>query len=87
MRLVAPDKAVAGMEVRGAQTGHVTRYDGRIMDVQDPMHVKALRSEGAFPASLSGHAGRPVGYRCAACGWGSYFITCSRCGGECSREA
>jgi len=87
MRLAAPSGAVAGMEVKGAQTGQVTRYNGRVMDVQDPMHVKALRSEGAFPVSVAGGARKGIGYRCPGCGWGSYFTMCSRCGGECERES
>lgn len=87
MRIAAPDGAVAGMEVKGAQTGQVTRYNGRIMDVSDPMHVKALLSEGAFPASLSGRTRRAIGYRCASCGFGSFVKRCSRCGGECERES
>lgn len=87
MRLAAPSSTVAGMEVKGAQTGHVTRYNGRIMDVQDPMHIKALRSEGAFPVSASGGARRSIGYRCGVCGFGSFIKTCGRCGGACEREA
>ncbi len=87
MRLAAPSSTVAGMEVKGAQTGQVTKYPGRIMDVQDPMHIKALRSEGAFPASLSGGTRRSIGYRCGSCGFGSFVKKCSRCGGECERES
>jgi hypothetical protein len=86
MRLAAPDGAIAGMEVKGAQTGHVTRYDGRIMDVENPIHIKALKSEGAFAASLSGRTRRSLGYRCT-CGFGSFVKTCSRCGGECEKES
>jgi len=86
VRIAAPDGAVAGMEVKGAQTGHVTRYNGRIMDVTNPQHVKALLAEGAFAASLSGTAQRTDGYRCPACSFGSFFKTCGRCGGECEKE-
>lgn len=86
MRLAAPDGAVAGMEVKGAQTGHVTRYNGRIMDVDNPRHAKALMSEGAFPASLSGGTHRGLGYRCPACGFGSFLKKCGRCGGACEKE-
>jgi hypothetical protein len=31
--------------------------------------------------------GRAKGYRCTACGFGSFFVTCSQCGGRCEREA
>ena len=86
MRIAAPDGAVAGMEVKGAQTGHVTRYNGRIMEVSNPMHAKALLAEGAFAASLSGTTQRSHGYRCPTCTFGSFFKTCGRCGGECKKE-
>lgn len=87
MRLAAPDSAVAGMEVKGAQTGHVTRYPGRLMDVENPTHAKALLSEGAFQVSLSGRTRRGLGFRCASCGFGSFVKVCSRCGGTCERES
>jgi len=87
MRIAAPDGAVAGMEIKGAQTGRVTRYNGRIVDVDNVTHARALIAEGAFPASLTGRTRRAIGYRCAACGFGSFVKTCSRCGGECEREA
>lgn len=86
MRIAAPDGAVAGMEVKGAQTGHVTRYNGRIADVDNPGHVKALLAEGAFVASLSGRTRRDIGYRCPTCQFGSFVKTCSRCGGTCEKE-
>ncbi len=85
-RIAAPDGAVAGMEIRDPRTDRIKRYDGRIMDVDNPMHVKALVGEGAFLASLAGTARRSTGYRCA-CGFGSYLPTCSRCGGTCSKES
>lgn len=87
MRLAAPDGAVAGMEVRGAQTGHTTKYPGRIMNVDNPQHAKVLLAEGAFAASLSGQTRRSIGYQCTACGFGSFVTTCSRCGGTCTKES
>lgn len=86
MRIAAPDGAVAGMEVKSAQTGRTTRYDGRVVEVTNPQHAKALLDQGAFPASLSGQTRRSVGYRCDDCGFGSFFSTCSRCRGTCSKE-
>lgn len=35
--------------------------------------------------SMTGVTSRRLGYRCTACGFGSYFILC-RCGGACERE-
>lgn len=86
MRIAAPDGAVAGMEVKGSHTGRVTRYQGRIAEVDNPAHAKALLAEGAFPASLTGVAVRSVGFRCPSCGFGSYLKTCGRCGGQCEKE-
>ncbi len=86
MRLVAPDGAVAGMEVKGAQTGQVTRYPGRIMTIDNAQHARALMSEGAFPASLAGGTRRGLGYRCPACGFGSFLKRCGRCGATCEKE-
>ncbi|HZP55043.1 hypothetical protein [Actinocrinis sp.] len=87
MRIAAPDGAVAGMEVKGAYTGRVTRYNGRIMDVENPAHAKALIAEGAFPVSLTGRTRADLGYRCPACGHGSFFVRCGKCGGQCERES
>jgi hypothetical protein len=80
-----PDGAVTGIEVEGARTGHTTRYEGRIVNVSNPRHERALRELGAFPVNVGGRA--RSGYRCPTCGFGSYVVTCSRCGGTCEREA
>ncbi len=85
MKLCMPDKACVGISVENAQTGRKTSYNGRIVDVTNPMHQKALRAEGAFPASLLG--ARPAGgFRCAVCSFASFFRICGRCGAECERE-
>lgn len=84
MRLAMPDKACVGLEVEGAQTGAKQGYYGRIVDVENPRHLRALREYGAFPINLGG---RPAGgFRCS-CGFSSYFSTCSRCGATCTRES
>ncbi|MER8030737.1 hypothetical protein ABTZ78_17460 [Streptomyces bauhiniae] len=87
-RLCLPDGAVRGIDIQGAQTGTVTSYtagrDGTVT-VNNPQHERALREYGAFPANLGGQT--RGGFRCAACGFGSFFKRCSRCGGECSRES
>lgn len=86
MKMAMPDGAVMGVRVQGAQTGATTSYDGRIVDVSNPQHIKALKDLGAFPANLASGSPRG-GYRCGSCGFGSFFIGCGRCGGTCSREA
>jgi hypothetical protein len=41
---------------------------------------------GGFYPSMAGTTRRDIGFRCADCGYGSYFKTCGRCGGACGRE-
>jgi hypothetical protein len=81
-RMCMPDNACRGISVEGAQTGGTTHYSGHIVDVDNPRHVRALRSMGAFVASATG-ARATGGYACLNCGFQSYFKACSRCGGEC----
>lgn len=86
MRLCMPDSAVRGIEVQGAQTGRTTAYNGRIVEVNSLMHQRALREQGAFPASLSGIAASTDGFHCNACGFASFFVRCGRCGETCEKE-
>ncbi len=51
-------------------------------DADARVHLAA----GNLPTpNMIGAASRAFGYRCKACGFGSYFTTC-RCGGTCVRE-
>lgn len=53
-----------------------------------PEHVTAHLAAGNLPSpAAAGPVGRRGGYRCADCGFGSFFVTCSRCHGTCIREA
>lgn len=48
--------------------------------------AKAHMQSGNLPApALSGATSRKLGFRCPACGHGSFFATC-KCGGACERE-
>jgi hypothetical protein len=40
---------------------------------------------GQLPA-LSGSTRKGTGFRCTACGFGTFVKSCSRCGGDCERE-
>jgi lipopolysaccharide biosynthesis regulator YciM len=51
-----------------------------------PADAAAAVKAGGAVASMAGVTRRSVGYRCGGCGFGSYTVTCSRCGGECTRE-
>lgn len=84
--MVPPDGAVKETSVQGVRTGREVLYrqqaDGT-MHVSNPMHQKALKDLGfreAYGAPAKG------GFRCKACGFGSWFKTCSRCGGECEKD-
>lgn len=48
--------------------------------------AKLLVEYGGFIQPDMGMGKRSEGYRCGGCGFGSWFKTCSRCGGECERE-
>ena len=83
MRVAAEDRrqvatVVGGREYR-ARDGYFDMPDGAAK-----LHLKA----GELPApSAALPVGRQGGYRCAECGFGTFFTTCSRCGGTCEREA
>ena len=51
-----------------------------------PSDAKAAVQMGGAIASLSGPTRRGLGWRCEACGFGSYVKTCGRCQAECVRE-
>jgi hypothetical protein len=55
--------------------------------VEDASAAKPLVEPGGFvDTGVKTTAGPDLGYRCAACGFRSWFKKCSRCGGECFRE-
>jgi len=80
-KIVAPDRGVRQTEI-GNKTYTVNRQG--IYEVSNPSHIKAMKSEGFFEASLNpiskGDGER--GFTCVECGFGSWFRKCSRCGHE-----
>jgi hypothetical protein len=50
-----------------------------MFNVSDPKLIKKLKAEGLGEASVSGVT-TAAGYPCKACGFGSFFKKCSRCG-------
>lgn len=86
-KLLAPDGAVKQTDVTQSN-GMVRRYDakhGGVYTVADS-DAKALLAEGFTEASAAGTFSRSSGRRCRQCGFGSFFTTCSRCGGTCDKE-
>lgn len=83
MKVAAPDRAC--LEVDGLSGRRHRARDGFYqMDARDG---RALVAAGGFLPSLAGHTHSTIGFRCPGCGFGSFFRTCSRCGGDCRREA
>lgn len=82
MKVVAPARAVA--EVDGVTGRRYKARDG-VYDMA-PRDARALIKVGGFLPSLSGTTSRAAGYRCGGCGFGSFFTTCSRCGGNAHKE-
>lgn len=82
MRVAAPDSAVR--EVDGI-TGRRYRSRDGVYDMH-PRDAAALIKAGGFTPNLGGRTSG--GYRCTTdgCGFGSFFKTCSRCGGTCEKE-
>jgi hypothetical protein len=80
-KIVAPDRGVKQTEI-GNSTYTVNRQG--VYEVSNASHIKAMKAEGYFEASLNpfskGDGER--GFTCVECGFGSWFRKCSRCGHE-----
>lgn len=71
-----------------AEVGGVTYNQHRGYFNMAPEHAKVHLQVGNLPTpSAALPVGRRGGYRCTECGFGSFFVTCSRCNGPCEREA
>jgi hypothetical protein len=83
-RLVAPDKGVREIDVASPSGTKRYRPDGGgLYNVENPKHARQMKAEGFFEASLmSPTTDRNLGYTCNACGFGSWFKKCSKCGEE-----
>ena len=67
---------------RGGRKGY---EQGGAFDMH-PADAKLAVKMGGAVASLAGATRRRLGFRCPACGFGSYLRRCGRCGAECERE-
>jgi len=69
---------------RGGAKGYA---QGGVFKMDDHAAKLAVKAGGAI-ASLTASPARlaSIGFWCTACGFGSYFTTCGRCGAECVRE-
>lgn len=84
-KLIASDKGLRGVDVNTAR-GKVKLNPNKqgVFEVNNPKLANQLKKEGFFEASLMGPTtnGANVGYTCSQCGFGSWFVKCSRCGHE-----
>jgi hypothetical protein len=82
-------RVILGNDVAQVDAPSGRRYGGntpgRVFDMT-PSDAAAVVKAGGVLASVSGTTRRRLGFRCGACGFGSFVRTCSRCGGECVRE-
>lgn len=81
--VMAPAKAA--VECTGLSGYTYKAKDGRY--TMSDSDAKALLKAGGFNPSLSGTRAHGSGRVCLECGFGSWFVSCSRCGGECVRES
>ena len=82
VRVMAEDarQKVAGVD------GTYYKQDRGFFDMPDH-HAKVHLAASNLPQpNLAGQTNRRLGYRCGGCGFGSFFATCSRCGGQCVKE-
>lgn len=83
-KIIPPDRGVKETVVGGKS--YYQNRSGSI-EVTNPKHVKAMKAEGFFEASLMGATtNQSLGYTCSECGFGSWFRKCGRCGHEPSAE-
>jgi hypothetical protein len=84
-RYVAPDRGV-----RETVIGNSTYLPdkGGIYNVESAAHGRAMKAEGFFEAALNPYDSKDGerGYTCVECGFGSWFLKCSRCGHENTKE-
>lgn len=83
-RLLSPGDHCRAVDV---PFGRPRRYEGTVIEVSDPQHVRALRKAGYTVADSSGGPSQARGFECASCGRKNFFRLCGRCGAECDRPA
>ena len=84
VKVRAEDRRQVQADVNGRR---YTQRDGYFQ--MRPEDAKVHLAVGNLPApSAALPVGRSRGYRCTneACGFGSFFVTCSRCQSPCLRE-
>ena len=79
-KIIPPDRGVKETVI-GGKSYYQSRQGS--FEVTNPKHIKAMKAEGFFEASMMGATtDQTLGYTCSECGFGSWFRKCSRCGHE-----
>lgn len=80
----ASDKHCVEVDISGTHVGTRTlRADAKgFYNVDNQRDAKALEQSGFVQASLMGASKSRQGFTCSACGFGSWFRKCSRCGAD-----
>lgn len=60
--------------------------DGTFHLSEHQARMGVAASAGFIVPEMGTATKRTDGFRCVECGFGSWFTTCSRCGGECFKE-
>jgi hypothetical protein len=77
-KIIPPDRGVKETVI-GGKSYYQSRQGS--FEVTNSAHVRAMKAEGFFEASLMGATTQPnMGFTCVECGFGSWFRKCSRCG-------
>jgi hypothetical protein len=74
-------------QIRGRNGRIVSRHKDGTFHMPSDVAARAVKGGEATLVPELGPARKGVGYVCKDCGWGSYFVRCGRCGGECSKDA
>jgi len=81
MTKMIPPQGLKEIAVRTERGTKIYRADrSGLINVENPNHIKQMKHEGIGEAGLTGTASAGAGYTCTQCGFGSWFIKCSRCG-------
>ena len=83
MRVPAEDRR----QIEATVGGTTYRARSGFFDMPDrhaALHLKSAGYGSSWPAP--GVPNPRAGWRCPACGFGSHFKRCGRCGAECERE-
>jgi hypothetical protein len=72
-------------QIRGRNGRTLNRHRDGTFHMSPEAAKRAVKAGEASIVPDMGPAAKGVGYVCASCGFGSYFIRCGQCGGDCRK--